>query len=84
MRHARGMKAYVDWGKIIQIVLLLGATIVMAAMGVIPPETVNLVIGLGAGYVFGNGKSVAQGHGPAPAIGLKRLRDPAKPPEDET
>lgn len=64
-------KVYVDWGKLLQIALIVAATVALGLAGVIQSETITLILGSGAGYVFGNGKSVRSGHGPAPLIGLK-------------
>lgn len=70
-----GPKVYVDWGKLIQVILILASTVVLGVMEVIDSETVAAVIGLGAGYVFGNGKSVREGNPPAPLIGRRPVDD---------
>lgn len=79
-------KVYVDWGKLVQVVVIVAATVTLGALDKIPPETVTLVLGTGAGYVFGNGKSVREGHSaPAPLIGRRPvdLSDMSVPdPED--
>lgn len=62
---------YVDWGKLLQIVLIVAATVALSITNKIPPETVTLILGTGAGYIFGNGKSVKEGLPPAPLVGRR-------------
>lgn len=69
-------KVYVDWGKLLQIAILVVAAVALGIAGTISSEVVSgILFGL-AGYVFGNGKSVKeQGDGyqaPAPLIGRRR------------
>lgn len=74
-------KVYVDWGKLIQVVIIITATSVLGVLDVIDKSTVTLVIGAASGYVFGNGKSVRHGTPPAPMIG--RLSPDALEAEDD-
>lgn len=69
---------YVDWGKLAQIVIIIVATTVLGALKVIDGASVTGIIGLAAGYVFGNGKSVKGGHPQAPLLGLRPV-DEARP-----
>lgn len=68
-------KVYVDWGKLAQVAMILASTVILGLAGVIDKATVALVLGLGAGYVFGNGKNVRHGTPPAPLIGLRQVED---------
>jgi hypothetical protein len=73
-------KVYVDWGKLAQIALIIICVTILGVAGVIDQSAITAVLGLAAGYIFGNGKSVREGLPPAPLIGRK----PADPPvEDE-
>lgn len=69
-------KVYVDWGKLVQIVVIVAATVALSLAGAIPPETVTLILGTGAGYIFGNGKSVREHSPPAPLIGRRPDTEP--------
>jgi hypothetical protein len=64
-------KIYVDWGKLVQIAIIIIAVTVLACLHVIDNSTVTLVIGAASGYVFGNGKSVREGLPTAPLLGRK-------------
>lgn len=65
-------KVYVDWGKLIQIVLIVTSASVLGALEVISGDAVIGILGAGAGYIFGNGKSVREGHlTTAPLIGRR-------------
>lgn len=68
-------KIYVDWGKLVQVILLFAVTTVLGLAEVISSETVTLILGTGAGYIFGNGKSVKEGSLPAPLIGRRPADD---------
>lgn len=70
-------KVYVDWGKLIQIVILIAATVTLGLAGKIAESTIVFIFGAAAGYIFGNGKNVAHGTPPAPLIGRRQ------PPPDE-
>lgn len=72
MLGAMNQRAYVDWGKLLQIVLIIGATVALSLADKISADAVMLILGGAAGYVFGNGKSVRSGHQPASIIGLRR------------
>jgi hypothetical protein len=72
---AQRTKVYVDWGKLVQVALLITATVVLGITETIDKSTVTLVIGAATGYVFGNGKSVKHGTPPAPLIGRRELED---------
>lgn len=76
----RGMnsKVYVDWGKTLQIALIVTACVILGVAGVLSGEAIVPVLTLAAGYIFGNGKSVREGLPPAPLIGIRPL-----PPEDD-
>lgn len=67
-------KVYVDWGKLFQITLLVVAVLVLALADKITSEATIGILSAGAGYIFGNGKSVREGHlTTAPLIGRKPL-----------
>lgn len=68
-------KVYVDWGKLLQVILIITAACVLGVLEVISGDAVIGILGAGAGYVFGNGKSVREGHTSAPLLGL-RQQDP--------
>lgn len=68
-------KVYVDWGKLVQIALIIAAVVVLALAGVVDNSTVTLILGAASGYVFGNGKSVREGNPPAPLLG-RRSQEP--------
>lgn len=68
-------KVYVDWGKTLQIALIVLAVVVLGIAGVISGEAIIPILTLAAGYIFGNGKSVKEGQPPAPLIG-RRPVDP--------
>lgn len=70
-------KVYVDWGKLVQITLIVVATVALALADAISAETVTLILGSAAGYIFGNGKSVREHTAHAPLIG--RRPDPDYP-----
>lgn len=72
-------KVYVDWGKLLQIVIIISATVTLGILEVIDKSTVTLIIGAASGYVFGNGKSVRENLPPAPMIGRRRHEEPADP-----
>ena len=71
-------KVYVDWGKLVQILIIITACTLLGIFEVIDKSTVTLILGAASGYVFGNGKSVKSGIPTAPLLGR---RPPA--PEDE-
>lgn len=68
-------KVYVDWGKTLQIALIVGAVVVLGIAKVLDGNAVIPILTLAAGYIFGNGKSVREGLPPAPLIG-RRPEDP--------
>lgn len=70
-------KVFVDWGKLLQIVIIIVATSVLGVLEVIDKTTVALVIGAASGYVFGNGKSVRENLPPAPMIGRRPVDEDA-------
>lgn len=82
MRHDPGMpptKVYVDWGKTLQIAMIVAAVVALGVADVISGEAITGILLLAAGYIFGNGKSVKEGHSsPAPLIGRK----PVDPEDD--
>lgn len=70
-------KVYVDWGKLVQVVIITVATVVLALNRAIESETVALILGTGAGYIFGNGRTMRDGGtGPAPLIGRRPEPEP--------
>jgi hypothetical protein len=76
-------KVYVDWGKLVQIALIIVAVTVLGVAGVIGEQAITGILGLAAGYIFGNGKSVREGLPPAPLIGRKPADDQTWALEDD-
>lgn len=60
-------KVFIDTGKLIQVAIIIGATVTLAVTDRISSDAVMIILGTAAGWIFGNGKSVRDGHsGPAP------------------
>jgi hypothetical protein len=66
-------RVFVDWGKLAQITIIIIATTVLGVLDVIDRSTVTLTIGAASGYIFGNGKSVKEGHEVAPLLRRRRI-----------
>lgn len=64
-------RLYVDWGKLGTIIAVLASTVALALAGAIGSDTVALVMGMAAGYTFGNGRLAAKGKSPQPMIGRR-------------
>lgn len=68
-------KVYIDWGKTIQIALIVLAVAVLGVTKSISSESITGVLLLAAGYIFGNGKSAREGSPPSPLIGRRPVDD---------
>lgn len=66
-------QVFVDWGKLLQIVIIIGATVALSLANKISADAVMLILGGAAGYVFGNGKSVKEGLPPAPLLSRRAI-----------
>lgn len=71
MSDSPSTKVYVDWGKLVQIVLIITAAVVLGITGTISGDAVIGILSAAAGYIFGNGKSVREGHPTAPLLGVR-------------
>lgn len=65
-------RLFIDWGKTIQIAIIITATVVLGIVDVISKDTAQAVIFSAIGYIFGNGKNIRDGHDPAPLIGRRK------------